>query len=85
MELRHIYSIATALSKSFKSDDLVGANINDMEVKIEVSPPTLYGIDQEFYRQTHDNSLDGFEHNKTIDAIIDNVHFVLTEKAISPK
>lgn len=80
MELRHIYSIATNLSKIFESDELVGADINDLSVEIKVSPTTLFGIDQEFYRKTHDNSLEGFKHNKKIDAIIDNVHFVLNEK-----
>lgn len=78
MELRHIYSIASALGKAFNGEELVGADLNDIEVNIKVSPPTLYGIDQEFYRQTHNNSLDGFKHNKKIDAIIDNIHFVLT-------
>lgn len=85
MELRHIYSIATALNKAFNDDELVGANISDVKIGIEVSPTTLYGIDQEFYRQTHDNSLDGFKHNHMIDAIIDNVHFVLTEKEADSK
>lgn len=85
MELRHIYSIATALSKAFDSEELVGANISDLNIGIEVSPTTLYGIDQEFYRQTHNNSLEGFKHNHTIDAIIDNVHFVLTEKEMDSK
>lgn len=80
MELRHIYSIATALSKAFNSEELIGADASDINISIKVSPTTLYGIDQEFYRQTHDNSLEGFKHNHTIDAIIDNVHFVLTEK-----
>lgn len=84
MELRHIYSIATTLSNSFDSDEMVGAKIDDIEVNVKVSPSTLFGIDQEFYRQTHDNSLEGFKHNKKVDAIIDNVHFVLTEKEMSP-
>ena len=85
MELRHIYSIATALNKAFDGEDLVGANITELNIGIEVSPVTLYGIDQEFYRQTHNNSLEGFKHNHTIDAIIDNVHFVLTEKEVETK
>lgn len=80
MELRHIYSIATALNKSFNTDDLVGANREDLQIGVKVSPTTLMGIDQEFYRQTHNKSLDGFKHNKKIDAIIDNIHFVITEK-----
>lgn len=80
MELRHIYSIAAKMSDTFNTDDLVGADINDVEISIKVSPSTLYGIDQEFYRKTNDGSLEGFKHNKKIDAIIDNVHFVLTEK-----
>lgn len=82
MELRHIYSIATALNNSFNTDELVGGNIEDLEVCVKVSPTTLMGIDQEFYRQTHNKSLEGFKHNKKIDAIIDNVHFVITEKEV---
>ena len=85
MELRHIYSIATTLSESFNSDEMVGADINDIELHIKVSPGTLFGIDQEFYRQTHNGSLEGFKHNKKVDANIDNVHFVLTEKEMSPE
>lgn len=80
MELRHIYSIATALNNAFNTDDLVGANREDLQIDVKVSPTTLIGIDQEFYRQTHNRTLDGFKHNKKIDAIIDNVHFVITEK-----
>lgn len=83
MELRHIYSIATNLSKTFDTEELVGADIKDVEVAIKVSPGTLFGIDQEFYRQTNNGSLEGFIHRKEIDAFIDNVHFVLTEKEMS--
>lgn len=84
MELRHIYNIATTITKSFDTDEMVGANINDLEIGVKVSPGTLFGIDQEFYRQTHNGSIEGFIHNKKIDAVIDNVHFVLTEKEMSP-
>ena len=80
MELRHIYNIATTLNNAFNTDDLVGANREDLQIDVKVSPTTLIGIDQEFYRQTHNRTLDGFKHNKKIDAIIDNVHFVITEK-----
>ena len=79
MELRHIYNIATNLSELFKTDEMVGADINDIELGIKVSPGTLFGIDQEFYRQTNNGSLEGFVHSKEIDATIDNVHFVLSE------
>ena len=80
MELRHIYSIATSLNNLFNTDELVGADINDATIAIKVSPGTLFWIDQEFYRQTNNGSLEGFVHRKEIDATIDNVHFVLTEK-----
>lgn len=85
MELRHIYNIATTVSESFNKDEMVGANIEDVEIGIKVSPGTLFGIDQEFYRQTHNGSIEGFNHNKKIDAIIDDVHFVLTEKEMIPE
>ena len=80
MELRHIYSIATSLNNLFNTDEMVGADIKDATIAIKVSPGTLFGIDQEFYRQTNNGSLEGFVHSKEIDATIDNVHFVLTEK-----
>ena len=80
MELRHIYSIATSLNNLFNTDELVGADINDATIAIKVSPGTFFGIAQEFYRQTNNGSLEGFVHRKEIDATIDNVHFVLTEK-----
>ena len=85
MELRHIYNIATNLSELFKTDEMVGADINDIELGIKVSPGTLFAIDQEFYRQTHNGSLEGFKHNKKVDASIDDVHLVLTEKEMSPE
>lgn len=85
MELRHIYSIATTLNESFNKDEMVGADMKDLEICVKVSPTTLMGIDQEFYRQTHKKSLDGFKHKKTINAIIDNVHFVITEKEMELK
>ena len=80
MELRHIYSIATSLNNLFNTDELVGADINDATIAIKVSPGTLFGIDQEFYRQTNNGSLEGFVHRKEIDATIANVHCFLTEK-----
>lgn len=83
MELRHIYSIATILKNSFDEECLIGADKNDMEVIVRVSPSTLFAIDQEFYRQTHDGNLEGFKHNKKIDANIDNIHFVLVEKTVN--
>jgi len=73
------------LKNIFDTDDLVGADISDIELNVKLSPSTLYGIDREFARQTHAGSIDVFVHNKKIDAIIDNVHFVLTEKENSPE
>lgn len=84
MELRHIYNIATAINNSINTEEMVGANIEDLKIGVKVSPTTLIGIDKEFYRQTHNNSLDGFKHGNEIDAIIDNVHFVITKKEVEP-
>lgn len=81
MELRHIYSIAKILNDALETDELVGCDTNDVELKIKVSPSTLFAIDKEFYRQTHNNSTDGFVHNKIIDATINNIHFILSEKS----
>lgn len=80
MELRHIYNIATVMNNCVETEEMIGSDINDIEIKVSVSPSTLYGIDREFYRQTHDNSMEGFEHKKEINAIIDNVHFSIVEK-----
>lgn len=85
MELRHIYSIATAMSKAFESDDMVGSDVGDIEINVSVSPSTLYGIDREFYRQTHNDSIEGFVHKDKIEAVIDNIHFVINEKEMSSK
>lgn len=80
MELRHIYNIATVLTEAFKTDELVGADIKDMTLQVKVTPQTLMRIDQEFYRQTHNMSLDGFQHSDDINAVIDGVHFLITGK-----
>lgn len=74
MELRHIYTIASTLNELFKTDDMVGADLSDLEVKIKLSSNTLYGIDREFYKETN-GTLDGFDHKNEINAIIDGVHF----------
>lgn len=79
MELRHIYRIASILNTEFRKDDLVGADSNDMELSIKVSPATLYGIDREFYKMTH-GSFDGFMHKDRVEAVIDGIHFVLTSR-----
>ena len=83
MELRHIYSLSKILGDALDTDEMVGASSDDIELHIKLTHGTLYSIDQEFYRQTHNGSLEGFEHNKEINAIIDNVRFVLTEKEMS--
>ena len=40
----------------------------------------LYGIDKEFYRLSHDDSTEGFEHKSEIKVKIDNVNFIIDMK-----
>lgn len=84
MQLRHIYNISATLSDLFKTEEMAGASIEEVQIILSLPPSTLFAIDKEFYRQTHNGSLEGFRHNPTIDAVIDGIHFSMKEKANEP-
>ena len=51
-----------------------------MYIHIQVNPDILYGIDKEFYRLSHDNSTEGFEHKSEIKVKLDSVNFIIDMK-----
>lgn len=84
MELRHIYGIAKAINESIKEKDLKNVIFNDLVVDVKVSPVTHYGIDREFYRQTHNNNEEGFRRTSDIiTANVDGVNFRIINKGES--
>lgn len=85
MELRHIYGIANAINKAFE-DEGWKDNRDDLMISVMVSPTTHYGIDKEFYRQTHDGSIEGFERSdELIFANIDGIVFKIVNKKTEEK
>jgi len=80
MELRHIYKLADVINEAILEEKLPKEIRNDISIVVNVSPTTVYGIDKEFYRLTHNDNDDGFVHSKDIDATISNVKFNIREK-----
>ena len=56
MELRHIYKLSDIINESILENKIPKEILKDTVINVKVSPTTLYGIDKEFYRLTHDNS-----------------------------
>ena len=80
MELRHIYKLSDIINESILENKIPKEILKDTVINVKVSPTTLYGIDKEFHRLTHDNSDEGFKHSDTVEATISNVHFKITTK-----
>lgn len=84
MELRHIEQIANKLTDLFNDDEMSGSNKDDVIVNIKVSPQTLYAIDKKWYRDTHSNSDDGFEHKEEVWGKLNGILFILSAKQSPP-
>lgn len=80
MELRHIYKLSEEIGNLFNSDEMIGANSDDILVEVNLTPQTLYAIDKEFYRMTHNGETEGFNHSDVIEAKIGNINFLLKHK-----
>ena len=81
MELRHLYMIANAINEEIRIKTIPKDAKADMEITVEVTPTTFYGIDKEFYYMTHNNSYEGFEHSKKlVTATIDGIKFNIMPK-----
>lgn len=79
IDLNKIYSLASAVNK-LVADGVLDKNdvVDNLTIEVAVPPQTHYGIDKEFYRQSNNDSLKGFEHtNEPIIAVVDDVNLVI--------
>ena len=75
MELNDIYKFANAINEGIMKGEIDKEILNDMSIKVKVAPNILYGIDKEFYRMSHDDSIEGFEHTNKVVAKINAITF----------
>ena len=66
MNLDNIYAISNAINEQIIQGKIKKEQLEDMYIHIQVNPDILYGIDKEFYRLSHDDSTEGFEHKSEI-------------------
>lgn len=76
MGLDEVYVLATILNDKINDGTLTKDILKDISIKINVTPSVLYSIDKEFYRISHNDSIEGFKHTNKVEAKIDNVSFV---------
>lgn len=73
MDLNNVYSVVNILNEAVVKGVIEKKVLKEMTISVNVSPSILFGIDKEFYKMSHDNSLDGFVHTNKVYATIDNV------------
>lgn len=80
MDLNKIYTVTAALNRLVADGTLTQDDVSDnISIKVIVPPQTHYGIDKEFYRQSNNNNLQGFEHIEApIIAVVDGVRLEIT-------
>ncbi len=86
MELRHLYTLSEIILEKIEKGDFPKEMKDDIEITMQFTPTTFYGIDKEFYYLTHNNSYDGFEHSKDmVTAIVNGIRFKIIPKEIKTK
>lgn len=86
MELRHLYTLSEIILEKIEKGDFPKEMKDDIEITMQFTPTTFYGIDKEFYYLTHNNSYDGFEHSKDmVTAIVNGIKFKIIPKEIKTK
>ena len=80
MNLDNIYAISNAINEQIIQGNIKKEQLEDMYIHIQVNPDILYGIDKEFYRLSHDDSTEGFEHKSEIKVKLDSVNFIIDMK-----
>ena len=80
IDLNKIYTVTAALNRLVADGTLTQDDVSDnISIKVIVPPQTHYGIDKEFYRQSNNNNLQGFEHIEApIIAVVDGVRLEIT-------
>ena len=62
MNLDNIYTISNAINEQIIEGKLEKGQLEDMYMHSQVNSDILHGIDKEFYRLSHDDSTERFEH-----------------------
>lgn len=76
MELNDAYILSNIINEKINEGVLDKSVLDNLTVGVAVTPTILYGIDKEFYRISHDDSLEGFKHAPKVFAKIDGINFV---------
>ena len=81
MELRDLYKLSELIKENVDNGNLPKEILTNMEISLQFSPLTYYGIDKEFYYMTHNNSYEGFVHSENlVTAIVNGVKFNILSK-----
>ena len=73
MDLSSVYSVVNILNEGVVKGNIDRKILREITISVNVSRSILFGIDKEFYKISHENSLDGFVHTDKVYATIDNV------------
>ena len=80
MGLKDLYTISELLGASMTKGEFDEDFKESALITLTIDPVKYYGIDKEFYRLSHDDSTEGFEHKSEIKVKIDNVNFIIDMK-----
>ena len=81
MELRDLYKLSELIKENVDNGNLPKEILTNMEISLQFSPLTYYGIDKEFYYMTHNNSYEGFVHSENlVTATVNGVKFNILSK-----
>ena len=81
MELRDLYKLSELIKENVDNGNLPKEILTNMEISLQFSPLTYYGIDKEFYYMTHNNSYKGFAHSEDlVTATVNGVKFNILSK-----
>ena len=81
MELRDLYKLSELIKENVDNGNLLKEILTNMEISLQFSPLTYYGIDKEFYYMTHNNSYEGFVHSENlVTATVNGVKFNILSK-----
>lgn len=80
MDLNKVYAITNGINEEIIKGNISKTDLNDIVINILLSPEILYGVDKEFYRLSHDGSVDGFEHTLEVRAKLDGINFIFQPK-----
>lgn len=79
VDLNNVYSIVNILNEAVVKGSIEKKVLKEITISVNVSPSILFGIDKEFYKISHDNSLDGFVHTDKVCATIDNIRIIFNK------